>query len=206
MKKTLLLLALLSLSSCSSTADLYDFDGDGTVDSVDCAPTDPNIHPAASELCSDGIDNDCDAWVDCEDSDCFNLPECPGGDDDDSAGDDDDSASDDDDSAGDDDDSAASSDYTVVYQGSSGQRWAHPAKSGISGQYEVVSDVATEQLCADLCANWSGGWQCLGFMYKSNGSWASDLAGSWMDQACTLLSHLQESPTSITSLSSCQML
>ena len=54
--------------------------------------------------CSDGLDNDEDALIDCADDNCAGAPECLG-DDDDSAGDDDDSAGDDDDTAGDDDDS-----------------------------------------------------------------------------------------------------
>ena len=57
------------------------------------------------ELCADGIDNDLDSYVDCEDQDCWGEPECAG-DDDDSAGDDDDLAGDDDSAGGDDDDSA----------------------------------------------------------------------------------------------------
>ena len=36
-----------------------DSDGDGALDSVDCAPVDPAIHPGAPEKCDDGIDQDC---------------------------------------------------------------------------------------------------------------------------------------------------
>jgi hypothetical protein len=108
-----LLLSLLSffVASCGGFST-NDFDGDGSADSVDCAPYDPSIYLGASEHCSDGIDNDCDNWVDCEDNDCFSVPDsdCEAGDDDDTAGDDDDSAGDDDDSAGDDDDSAVTGD------------------------------------------------------------------------------------------------
>ena len=100
---------LLMLGCGGPSAD--DFDGDGTVDSMDCAPADPAIYPGALEVCDDGIDNDCDSWADCQDNDCSVQPDqCPGGDDDDMAGDDDDSAGDDDDSAGDDDDSAGDDD------------------------------------------------------------------------------------------------
>lgn len=48
--------------SCS--AFCVDSDGDGYPDAVDCAPTYGSIHPGAPEICSDGIDNNCDGQVD----------------------------------------------------------------------------------------------------------------------------------------------
>ncbi len=110
-RSLLLSLLVLLVASCGGPST-DDFDGDGSVDSVDCAPEDPSIHLGAPEICSDGIDNDCDSWVDCEDNDCLVLPECESGDDDDTAGDDDDTAGDDDDDSagGDDDDSAGGDD------------------------------------------------------------------------------------------------
>ena len=72
-----------------------------------CSETQPVAIPDdddhQDELCGDGIDNDRDGYVDCEDQDCWNEGDCAGADDD-RAGDDDDSAGDDDDSAGDADD------------------------------------------------------------------------------------------------------
>jgi hypothetical protein len=51
-----------------------DADEDGYTDAacggVDCDDTDPLVNPGASEACDDGIDNDCDGFVDGFDSDC----------------------------------------------------------------------------------------------------------------------------------------
>jgi hypothetical protein len=42
----------------------------------DCDDEDATINPAATEVCDDGIDNDCDDKIDCEDSDCADDPLC----------------------------------------------------------------------------------------------------------------------------------
>ncbi|MBJ95559.1 MAG: hypothetical protein CMP23_13940 [Rickettsiales bacterium] len=104
----------------SSGAFNQDQDGDGFLNCptatnpdpsvYDCDDSDPAVHSGATEVCSDGIDNDCDGDMDGIDTDCGG----PGGgddDDDSSAGDDDDSgpADDDDSSPVDDDDSSGSS-------------------------------------------------------------------------------------------------
>ncbi len=62
-------LALLSLlaAACAGT-ELYDFDGDGTSDALDCAPEDSTIHPLADDLYGNGLDEDCDG-VDGSDND-----------------------------------------------------------------------------------------------------------------------------------------
>lgn len=57
--------------SCAAGAD---GDGDGypaaRCGGTDCNDADPNIHPDASELCADGIDNDCNSVTDCADAGC----------------------------------------------------------------------------------------------------------------------------------------
>ena len=60
----LLFLSLWIITGCPGTDDgVYDTDLDGTVDRDDCAPADPAISPDAPEA-ADGIDNDCDGWID----------------------------------------------------------------------------------------------------------------------------------------------
>ncbi len=56
----LCLLALLALTACRPGTSLYDSDGDGDLDRLDCAPTDPDIHRAAEDLFGDGVDQNCD--------------------------------------------------------------------------------------------------------------------------------------------------
>jgi hypothetical protein len=47
----------------TGSAAPVDSDGDGTPDSEDCAPLDPEIYPGASERCN-GLDDDCDGQPD----------------------------------------------------------------------------------------------------------------------------------------------
>jgi hypothetical protein len=53
--------------------------GDGTCgageDSCSC-PSDCGAAPTSETSCSDGIDNDCDGFVDCDDADCGSDPAC----------------------------------------------------------------------------------------------------------------------------------
>jgi predicted outer membrane repeat protein len=42
---------------------VLDGDNDGTVDAYDCAPSDPAVHPGATETCN-GLDDDCDGTAD----------------------------------------------------------------------------------------------------------------------------------------------
>jgi len=54
--------------------DCWDYDGDHTPDEAcgggDCDDADPDVNPDAAELCTSGIDEDCDGLVDEEDPDC----------------------------------------------------------------------------------------------------------------------------------------
>jgi len=40
----------------------------------DCDDADPTVNPSASEQCADGVDNDCDDWIDLDDGDCYVPP------------------------------------------------------------------------------------------------------------------------------------
>lgn len=55
------------------TVDAHtDNDGDGyAVEDGDCNDADPTIHPQGTELCGDGIDNDCNGQMDSQDYACF---------------------------------------------------------------------------------------------------------------------------------------
>ncbi len=55
-----LLLVCGAWIACGGGSILSGIDGDGAVDSVDCAPENGAIYPAATELCADEVDNDCD--------------------------------------------------------------------------------------------------------------------------------------------------
>ena len=70
----LLLVALLA--GCPE-GECEDRDGDGTCDTLDCAPDDPDVHPGAQEVC-DGADNDCDGEIDnaSTDADGDGLQDC----------------------------------------------------------------------------------------------------------------------------------
>ena len=43
----------------------------------DCNDRDPSIYPDQNEVCNNGIDDDCNGTIDCEDSSCFDTIDCP---------------------------------------------------------------------------------------------------------------------------------
>ena len=58
MRRPILAITLLfALGACGQATDLYHFDGDGSLDAVDCAPSDGLIHPGAADAVGDGSDN-----------------------------------------------------------------------------------------------------------------------------------------------------
>jgi len=47
-----------------ANADQKDGDGDGWGDACDCGPAEKSVHPFANEICSNGVNEDCDGLVD----------------------------------------------------------------------------------------------------------------------------------------------
>ena len=61
---------------------LSDDDTDGYSEiQGDCNDQNPAIHPGAPELCSDGVDNNCNKLIDCYDSECASHESCEAEDD-----------------------------------------------------------------------------------------------------------------------------
>ena len=56
-----------------TTRDLCEAVDGWVSDTTDCGPRDGQIHPDATEDCTDTIDNDCDELVDAEDPECVDT-------------------------------------------------------------------------------------------------------------------------------------
>jgi hypothetical protein len=68
-RAALIVLIAFAVAGCDQGTSLYDLDGDGSPDSVDCAPEDPRVFPAnVDPVDPEGIDGNCDG-VDGIDSD-----------------------------------------------------------------------------------------------------------------------------------------
>jgi len=61
---------------CGGNPPPLDSDGDGDPDSTDCQPQNPNVHHGCSEICGDGIDNNCSGQID---EGCGSCGSCNGG-------------------------------------------------------------------------------------------------------------------------------
>ena len=56
---------------------ITDFDGDNfSAECLDCNDNNSSIHPNAGEICTDGVDNNCNGLSDCEDTLCSEHPSC----------------------------------------------------------------------------------------------------------------------------------
>ena len=64
-------------TATSRAAAFGDLDNDGFLCTVECNDQDPAVFPSATEICGDGIDNDCDGKTDGADKgSCNKDPAC----------------------------------------------------------------------------------------------------------------------------------
>jgi hypothetical protein len=64
----------LQIQGISDDEDCIDIDDDNFCSNRECDDNNPSVHPGAIEICTDGIDNDCDGLTDYADSSCETIP------------------------------------------------------------------------------------------------------------------------------------
>ncbi len=74
--RMLLLFAVIGLAGCGGKGDTDDSGVESDTDTDTDADTDADTDVDTTELCDDGIDNDSDGLIDCEDGDCADDGSC----------------------------------------------------------------------------------------------------------------------------------
>src|SRR5690349_6289927 len=76
MLKSIPVVALLALAIGCGPGPRHNGDDDDD-DTVDARPNNCTPTEATETTCNDGFDNDCNGYLDCEDTACFDTPACP---------------------------------------------------------------------------------------------------------------------------------
>ena len=68
---------IVTTAGCNNVERPESFPEDSSVPPApDSTPSDPSTDPSVEQLCGDGLDNDADGFVDCDDDDCAAFPGC----------------------------------------------------------------------------------------------------------------------------------
>lgn len=79
MRRLLLVLTLASCGKAGETPFIVpadDVDGDGVTAPDDCNDFDAHVQPGMAEICNNGLDDDCNGDLDCDDSSCDGSALC----------------------------------------------------------------------------------------------------------------------------------